>query len=49
VLRYQFVPFFGFTNPERIILIFKPRALAAESGHCTAMCKHIHFGLAPSE
>jgi hypothetical protein len=42
VLGYQFVPFLCFYNPERIILILKRRALAAESGHGAAMCKHIH-------
>jgi hypothetical protein len=41
-LGYQLVPFVCFSNPERIILIFKRRALAAESGHGTAMCEHIH-------
>jgi hypothetical protein len=41
-LGYQFVPFHCFSNPECIILVFKRRALAAESGHGPAMCKHIH-------
>jgi hypothetical protein len=42
VLGYQFVPFLSFTNPECVILIFKRRALAAESGHGMAISKHIH-------
>jgi hypothetical protein len=49
VLGYQFVPFLCFPNPECIILVFKRRALAAESGHGTAMCKHIHFDIPQSE
>jgi hypothetical protein len=45
VFRYQFVPFFGFSSPERIILVFKRHALAAESRHGTAMFKDIHSTL----
>ncbi|HTG13921.1 MAG TPA: hypothetical protein VK747_01495 [Blastocatellia bacterium] len=42
VLGYQFVPFFSFSNPERVIFIFECHALTAESCHGTAMCKDIH-------
>jgi hypothetical protein len=43
ILRNQILPLFGLLNPKRRIYIFELRALAAESRHGTAMCKHIHI------
>jgi hypothetical protein len=45
VLGQQFVPFFRFSKPECVVLIFKCHALAAEGSHCTTMCKYVHAKL----